>query len=74
MNALLLKWLTAGIIGLVVCSAIWLAGSLKMNPAGVPYRLAAAAGSTQNFRSVERTPRPAEYAASAATRRVVELR
>lgn len=74
MNAMVLKWLTSSIVGLVVCSAIWLAGSLKLNPISSPYRLAVVDGSAQNFRGAALAPRPADYAASAAVRHVVELR
>jgi hypothetical protein len=78
MNALLLKWLTSGIVCLVVGSAIWLAGSLKPHSSDLRYRLAAVSGSAQSLGRVERSHGPAAYspdhAASAAMRRVVELR
>lgn len=82
MNALLLKWLTSGIVCLVVGSAIWLAGSLKPHSSDFRYRLAAVSGSAQSMGRVERSHGPAayapayapDYAASAAMRRVVEMR
>ncbi len=78
MNALLLKWLTSGIVCLVVGSAIWLAGSLRQHPSDLRYRLAAVSGPTQSLGRTERSHGPVayvpDYAASAAMRRVVEVR
>lgn len=74
MNAMVLKWLTSSIVGLVVCSAIWLAGSLKLHTNASPYRLASVAGSVQSLQSGQRAPRPVDYAASAAMRREVAVR
>jgi hypothetical protein len=71
---MVLKWLTSSIVGLLVCSAIWLAGSVKLHANATPYRLASAASSSPSLRSVERAPRPVDYAASAALRREVALR
>ncbi len=73
MNATVLKWLTSSIVGLVVCCAIWLAGSVKLPANATPYRLASAASPSQSLRSVERVPMPVDYAASAALQRDVAL-
>jgi hypothetical protein len=78
MNALVLKWLTSGIVCLLVCSAIWLAGSLRPKPGDLRYRLAAVSGPAQSLADMERGSMPAvyaaDYAASAAMRRVAQLR
>ncbi|MCV2352909.1 hypothetical protein LNV09_01900 [Paucibacter sp. B2R-40] len=77
MNALVLKWLTSSIVGLVVCSAIWLAGSLKVHPSAPAFRVASVSGSAvvpARARAAERAPLPAAYAASATLLGGVALR
>lgn len=75
MNAMVLKWLTSGIVGLVVCSAVWLANSVKLHPSAMPYQLAVANSSvTQTVSKLERTPLPAEYAASSVRQSAIALR
>lgn len=74
MNALVLKWLTSSIVGLLVCSAIWLAGSVKLHTSAAPYRLASVGSAGPTLRAVERAPLPADFAASASLHGGVALR
>jgi hypothetical protein len=76
MNALVLKWLTSSIVGLVVCSAIWLAGSVRLHPSASSYRLASVAGSTAapTLPAHKRVPQAASFAASAALQNDIALR
>lgn len=75
MNAMVLKWLTSGIVGLVVCSAVWLASSVKLHPSARYYQVAAVNSHvTQTLSTLERAPLPAEYAASAARQSDIALR
>lgn len=76
MNAMVWKWLTSGIIGLVVCSAVWLASSMKLHPRPPSYQLAAINSSVapSTVGALERPPLPAEYAASAVRQGSISLR
>ncbi|MCV2358391.1 hypothetical protein LNV08_05325 [Paucibacter sp. TC2R-5] len=75
MNALVWKWLTASIVGLLVCSAIWLAGSVKSQPSALSHRFASVGGSQEIANgAVGRVPLPVAYAASAALLGGVALR
>ena len=65
MNEAVLNWLTVTMIGLVVLSALWLAGSVQTTQRAAPYRLALNQAVSKPVTLVAALP--AERAASAAT-------
>ncbi|CAN5335407.1 hypothetical protein BH11PSE10_BH11PSE10_18110 [soil metagenome] len=64
MNANILKWLSSGLIGLVVLSALWLAGSVAATSASPPRVISL--NTPVRTASLYRVALPVERAASAA--------
>jgi len=72
MNANILKWLSSSLIGLVVLSALWLAGSVAAIPES-PSRIMSVTAPVRTA-SLYRVAMPVERAASAAMVRGTALR
>ncbi len=64
MNEVILKWLASGTIGLVVCSSLWLAGSVQHEITGGPV-VAKASSTSKQTADIHLASLPIERAASA---------